>query len=351
MLKQLQGICHRLEDGEALVQATIIKHAGSTPRSVGSKMFVRRDGSVIGSIGGGLVEFEMQKLAREIFETGKARIETVDLSGEDAATTDKMICGGRLELLLEYLSAEPEESRAFRKLVTALQEGKKGYLIKALDTKGDSVSEMERCLVRRDSVVLGSFTGPESWIPVLTGEADRKKCPVIASVEGKRFFVEPTFLPGTVYLFGAGHVSRPVAELATTVEFQTVILDDRSDFANKERFPGADRIIVIPSYENLFSGLDIDRDSYLVIVTRGHMHDKTVLEQSLRTKAGYIGMIGSKRKQHLLYEELLGKGFTADDLKRVHNPIGLDIHAETPEEIAVSIVAQLIMVRSQIGIA
>ena len=351
MLKQLQGICHRLEDGEALVQATIIKHAGSTPRSVGSKMFVRRDGSVIGSIGGGLVEFEMQKLAREIFETGKARIETVDLSGEDAATTDKMICGGRLELLLEYLSAEPEESRAFRKLVTALQEGKKGYLIKALDTKGDSVSEMERCLVRRDSVVLGSFTGPESWIPVLTGEADRKKCPVIASVEGKRFFVEPTFLPGTVYLFGAGHVSRPVAELAATVDFQTVILDDRSDFANKERFPKADRIIVIPSYENLFSGLDIDRDSYLVIVTRGHMHDKTVLEQSLRTKAGYIGMIGSKRKQHLLYEELLGKGFTADDLKRVHNPIGLDIHAETPEEIAVSIVAQLIMVRSQIGIA
>jgi xanthine dehydrogenase accessory factor len=351
MLKQLQGICHRLEDGEALVQATIIRHAGSTPRSVGSKMFVRRDGSVIGSIGGGLVEFEMQKLAREIFETGKARIETVDLSGKDAATTDKMICGGRLELLLEYLSAEPEESRAFRKLVIALQEGKKGYLIKALDTKGETVSQMERCLVRRDSVVLGSFPDCESLIPVLTGEADRKKCPVIASVEGKRFFVEPTFLPGTVYLFGAGHVSRPVAELASTVGFQTVILDDRSDFANTERFPKADRIIVIPSYENLFSGLDIDRDSYLVIVTRGHLHDKTVLEQSLRTKAGYIGMIGSKRKQHLVYGELHGKGFTEDDLKRVYNPIGLDIHAETPEEIAVSIVAQLIMVRSQIGVA
>jgi xanthine dehydrogenase accessory factor len=128
-----------------------------------------------------------------------------------------------------------------------------------------------------------------------------------------------------------------------------VVLDDRSDFANKERFPKADRIIVIPSYENLFSGLDIDQDSYLVIVTRGHLHDKTVLEQSLRTKAGYIGMIGSRRKQHLVYEELLEKGFTEDDLKRVHNPIGLDIHAETPEEIAVSIVAELISARSRIG--
>lgn len=347
MLKQLQGICHRLEDGEDLVQATIIKHAGSTPRSVGSKMFVRRDGSIIGSIGGGLVEFEMQKKARTVFDTRKARIEPFDLTGEGAATTDQMICGGRLEFLIEYLPADPASSREFRKLITAIQEGNKGYLIKSLDTKGDTVSEMERCLVRRDTVVLGNFPGPDSWIPLLTAESSRKKSPVIAVVEGKRFFVEPTVPPGTVYLFGAGHVSRPVAELASMVEFQTVILDDRADFANKERFPKADQIIVIPSYENLFAGMDIDRDSYLVIVTRGHLHDKTVLEQSLRTKAGYIGMIGSKRKQHLLYEELLGKGFSKEDLERVHNPIGIDIHAETPEEIAVSIVAQLIDARAR----
>lgn len=347
MLKQLQGICHRLEDGEDLVQATIIKHAGSTPRSVGSKMFVRRDGSIIGSIGGGLVEFEMQKKARTVFDTRKARIEPFDLTGEGAATTDQMICGGRLEFLIEYLPADPASSREFRKLITAIQEGNKGYLIKSLDTKGDTVSEMERCLVRRDTVVLGNFPGPDAWIPLLTAESSRKKSPVIAVVEGKRFFVEPTVPPGTVYLFGAGHVSRPVAELASMVEFQTVILDDRADFANKERFPKADQIIVIPSYENLFAGMDIDRDSYLVIVTRGHLHDKTVLEQSLRTKAGYIGMIGSKRKQHLLYEELLGKGFSKGDLERVHNPIGIDIHAETPEEIAVSIVAQLIDARAR----
>ncbi len=349
MLKQLQGVCHMLEGGEDLVQATIIKHAGSTPRSVGSKMFVRRDGSIIGTIGGGLVEFEMQKLAREIFDSRKARIVTVDLTGEDAATTDQMICGGRLEFLVEYLAATPGSAKEMRELVTSLQEGKKGYLIKALDTRGDTASRMEYCLVRRDKPELGSFPGAESSIPRLTGESARKKSSVVVSLEGNRFFVEPTFLPGTVYLFGAGHVSRPVAELASTVDFRTVVLDDRAEFANNERFPKADRVIVIPSYENLFEGLEIERDSYLVIVTRGHLHDKTVLEQSLRTKAGYIGMIGSKRKQHLLYEELLGKGFTEDDLKRVHNPIGLDIHAETPEEIAVSIVAQLILVRSQIG--
>jgi len=349
MLKQLQGICHRLEEGEDLVQATITRHAGSTPRSVGSKMFVRRDGSIIGSVGGGLVEFEIQKLAREIFNTRKAQIISVDLTGEDAATTDQMICGGKLEFLVEFLAGEPVSSREFRKLITAIQEGKKGYLIKALDTKGDTVPEMERCLVRNNQPVLGSFPGPESWIPLLTAESIRKKSPVIATVEGKRFFVEPTVLPGALYIFGAGHVSRPVAELASMVEFQTIVLDDRADFANKERFPKAERIIVLPSYENLFAGLDVDQDSYLVIVTRGHLHDKTVLQQALRTNAGYIGMIGSKRKQNLLYNELMEKGFTREDLERVHNPIGIDIHAETPEEIAISIVAQLIDARWRLG--
>ncbi|HOP40253.1 MAG TPA: XdhC family protein [Geobacteraceae bacterium] len=349
MLKQLQAICHLLEDGEDLVQATIIKHAGSTPRSVGSKMFIRRDGSCIGSIGGGIVEYEMQKLAREIFDTRKARIEDFDLSGEGAATTDQMICGGKLEFLLEFLSSDSESSTAMRRLVTSLQEGGKGYLIKALDTKENTASRMEYCLVRKNKIVLGDLSENETCLSQLTDESAKNKSPVIASLEGKRYFVEPSFLPGVVYIFGAGHVSRPVAELASMVDFRTVVLDDREDFANKERFPKADQIIVIPSYDDLFSGLEIGTDSYLVIVTRGHMHDKTVLEQSLRTPAGYIGMIGSRRKQRLVYDELLENGFSEDDLKRVHNPIGIEIRAETPEEIAVSIVAELIKARAEIG--
>lgn len=349
MLKQLQGICHILEDGEDLVLATIIMHAGSTPRSVGSKMFVRRDGSIIGSIGGGLVEFETLKIAREIFESSKARIESVELSGEDAAATDKMICGGRLEILLEFISGAPENAREYRSLVTALQSGKKGFLIKALDTKGGSARQMEWCLVQKDAVVMGGFSAGNADISKLTEEAVKRKAPVIATEDVMRYFVEPTFLPGTVFLFGAGHVSRPVAELSTMVDFRTVVLDDRSEFANSERFPKADEIKVISSFDKVFDTLDIDRDSYLVIVTRGHMNDKTVLEGALRTGAGYIGMIGSRRKQHLVYEELMGKGFSEDDLKRVYNPIGMDINAETPEEIAVSIVAELIQVRSRIG--
>ncbi|HEX9023580.1 MAG TPA: XdhC/CoxI family protein [Geobacteraceae bacterium] len=346
MIKQLQSICHLLEEGEDLVLATVIGHSGSTPRSVGTKMVVRPGGAVIGTIGGGLVEFHAQKLARQVFNTGRALTETVEFTGADAAATDQMICGGKMEILLELLLADPDNVREMKELILLLQKRHKGFLIKTVDTTGEMVRRMPWCLVQGKEVTLGNFPWPDTMLADVTAEAARAKHPLVVVREEKRFFVEPTILPGTVYLFGAGHVSRPVAELAHMVDFCTVVLDDRPDFANSDRFPNADGINVISSFHQAFDGLEIDRDSYLVIVTRGHLHDKTVLEQALKTKAGYIGMIGSKRKRDLIYRELLDKGFTSVDLGRVHAPIGLAIDAETPEEIAVSILAELIQVRA-----
>jgi xanthine dehydrogenase accessory factor len=349
MIKLLQSICHLLEEGEELVLATVIGNSGSTPRSVGTKMVVRRSGAIIGTIGGGLVEFHAQKLAREVFESGKALTEAVEFSGADAAATDQMICGGRMEILLELIIADAENLKEIKDLIVALQKGRRGFLIKLLDTKVEGVRRMECCLVHNDSVTLGTVPCPGSLISSLTCEAARAKQPVAVTMEGKRYFVEPTVLPGTVYLFGAGHVSRPVAELASLVDFRTVVLDDRAEFANAERFPRAEQLNVTPSFSHSFEGLEIDRDSYVVILTRGHLHDKTVLELALKTAAGYIGMIGSRRKRDLIYQELLTKGFSKTDLERVHAPIGLAIGAETPEEIAVSIVAELIQARAEMG--
>jgi xanthine dehydrogenase accessory factor len=152
---------------------------------------------------------------------------------------------------------------------------------------------------------------------------------------------------GDVYIFGAGHVGAALAHLAAYVNFRVIALDDRAEFVSKEKLPDADLAIVLDSFDNTLQDLGIGEDSYLVIVTRGHLHDKTVLEQALRTKAGYIGMIGSRRKIGLIYQNLLSDGFSRSDLERVHAPIGLDIGGETPEEIAVSIVAQLIEFRDK----
>jgi xanthine dehydrogenase accessory factor len=150
----------------------------------------------------------------------------------------------------------------------------------------------------------------------------------------------------TAYIFGAGHVGACVAHLASYVNFKVVIVDDREEFACSTNVPEADQIHVV-DFQNASSRLVLDEDSYVVIVTRGHAHDKTVLTQALRTNAEYIGMIGSRRKIKLIFESLLMEGFTRDDLQRVHAPIGLPIGGETPQEIGVSIVAQMIELRNR----
>ena len=160
--------------------------------------------------------------------------------------------------------------------------------------------------------------------------------------------LEPIFSEPTVYLFGAGHVSQQIAPLAKRVQFKVVVIDDREMFANRERFPEADEVIV-SEFETCFEQLQIDDSSYIVIVTRGHLYDGFVLEQAVKTDARYIGMIGSKKKIHILYQNLMKKGIPKETLDRVYAPIGLDINSETPEEIAVSIVAQLIKVRGELG--
>jgi xanthine dehydrogenase accessory factor len=134
--------------------------------------------------------------------------------------------------------------------------------------------------------------------------------------------------------------------LAKRVQFKVVVIDDREMFANRERFPEADEVIV-SEFEKCFDRLAIDESSYVVIVTRGHLYDGFVLEQAIKTNARYIGMIGSKRKIGALYENLMKTGIPKEALERVHAPIGIDINSETPEEIAVSIVAELIKVRGK----
>jgi len=159
-------------------------------------------------------------------------------------------------------------------------------------------------------------------------------------------FVEPVLAPPTLYIFGAGHVSRAISKVATLAGFQTVIIDDRPDYANAKRFPEASEIIA-DFFENVFVRIRPSEFSYLVIVTRGHKEDFSVLRWAIQTPARYIGLIGSKRKIRTLFGRLEEEGFDPELFKRVTAPIGLDIGAITAEEIAVAFVAEIIAVRRQ----
>lgn len=341
-----QSMLRLFEQGESFVQATILTQSGSAPRTAGAKMVIRADQSFLGTIGGGLVEAKVQELAREVFNNKQTVIKEYNLSGSLAGQMD-MICGGRLEVLIEHMDASNSQlQRIYQDVVTAIEKRKKVVLVTPL--VNSSNDDSQSFLVREDYSVAGTFAGPTEWLETFASQASGRY-PQVITLAGQRFLVEPISTYGTVYIFGAGHVSQKLALLTSLVDFRTVVLDDRQEFANRERFATADEVVVLKSFEQCLDNLEIEPDSYLVIVTRGHAFDKTVLAQALRTKARYIGMIGSKRKRDAIYHALREEGFSDKDINRVYSPIGIGIDAETPEEIAVSITAEIIKIRAGQG--
>lgn len=342
----INAILPILEQGAPVVLATVISKSGSAPCLAGSKMVILGDGTSLGSIGGGVLEAEGRKQALQVFENSVSRIFTFDLSGRDAASMS-MICGGRVTVFVELIESNPVNLDVFRALRDALQGDEKCFTVSDLGGINGEIREISRCLVHQDGRLSGTFLHPQSRLTALAEYAHRSIYPALVTLERRRFMIERCYTPSTVYIFGAGHISQQLAQLTANISFQTVTLDDREEFANAKRFPTANEVIVLDSFDNCMAGLEVGPDSYVVIATRGHTHDRTVLEQALRSDAGYIGMLGSRKKMLDIRKDLLAKGFCEDQLDRIHCPIGIKIDAETAAEIAVSIVAELIQFRAR----
>ena len=341
MKKLIQQICTSLGDGQDLVLVTISSQSGSTPRLAGAKMIILRDGRISGTIGGGLVEAKAMEEAATCFATRGSLRRDFDLDNGNAATTD-MICGGRLELFLEYIGVNEANRRVFDDLLTAVHSGRRVALVSQLnDGNGPALRFVvdHRGATSRDDL-------PESLLAAVKQARSSTSASNLIEHQDQSYLLSSFSVAGTVYLLGAGHVAACTAEAAARVGFRVVVMDDRSEFANRERFPQADTIKVLPSFADCFHGFEIDGDAYLVIVTRGHMHDMEVLDQALQTKAGYIGMIGSRKKRNAIYTKLRDRGVSEAQLEQVRCPIGTAIEADTPEEIAVSIVGELIYQRA-----
>jgi xanthine dehydrogenase accessory factor len=339
MQQIIREMSNQVSGSEPFVLATVVTRNGSAPRSAGAKMLVRADGSITGSVGGGKLEAQVLELAAEVMKNHAAAVNEFHFTGKDASTMD-MICGGRVEVLVEWLDAR---APAITKLVQALQgladSHQKGWLI----TRLPGGAETERhAVVSAEQVLTGDLP---YGLDLKSVQAAR--LPAMMKSGQQDCLIEPVYISGTVYIFGAGHVSRSLAEFTHAVGFWTVVVDDRPEFANRQRFLCADKIIVPRNFAAALDGIVIDADSYIIIVTRGHLHDQIVLAQALKTPAGYIGMIGSRRKCDLIFQDLLKSGYTSEDIRRVYAPIGLPIEAETPEEIGVSITAELIKVRAE----
>ncbi len=328
-----------LEQGEDFAWTAILVTHGSSPRHTGASMLVRVDGSISGTIGGGPLEATCIAQAVDAIRTHSNRLVQFD-SAELG-----MACGGGGRVLIESVQAgRPGTADLLRAIVRLWELGTRGWLVTSVPQEQGLDAPIRRCLVHSDGSVTGEPVCEPEDLQVLAergGTYDR-----LLADDPARIHIQSIGANGKAYVFGAGHCSHSLVPVLSALAFFTVVVDDRSDFASRERFPTADQIHIPRSFDNAVAPLSVDEDSYLVIVTRGHNHDRSVLAQALRTPAAYIGMIGSKKKVAATFAALSEEGFSKDELARVHAPIGLPIGAETPEEIAISIAAELIQVRA-----
>jgi xanthine dehydrogenase accessory factor len=334
-----------LSQGRGFVLATIIHQQGSAPRTSGTRMLITPEQEIFGTIGGGLLEAKAMQAAARMDARKPARILTFDLSNHDAAKME-MICGGLVQVLLDYVPATDENRTLFNGWLEALSQGRRAMMVSIVAGDEAHIAKIDHILISDHQQLPDDLKLPPGPREKLASVLSCASHVQVLRGEGGLVVVDPGQIAPTLYIFGGGHVAQPTAHLAAMTGFAVVVLDDRGEFAAASRFPEAAAVRVISTFDKAFEGLVVNKDSYIIIVTRGHLHDKVVLAQALKTPAAYIGMIGSRRKRDTIYQSLLEEGYTRDDIARVNSPIGLTIGADTPEEIGVSIAAELIAVRA-----
>ena len=336
----------QMDSGSPAVLISVTNLEGSTPRHDGTKMLVGAGGNPYGTIGGSLIEAAAVKEAIRVLASGESRFMNFQLDGKDASAPG-MICGGRAEIFLDYLAPSKENRDFAEGFQRAIITGKDFFILTQYRINDDKIETAGHGLIDTECNALPGGTIQADVVEKLKPELHNISTISVMTVGNTQIIVDRIRKMKTVYCFGGGHVAVPTVHLAALVGFRVIVLDDREDFANSTRFPEAMKTVVLKDYTDVMGELDIDEDSFIVIVTRGHKYDREVLEQALATKAGYIGMISSRRKREEIYKALMTAGAKQERLDFVHSPIGIDIGGETPEEIAVSIIAELIKVRSE----
>ena len=324
-----------LESRRDAVLCTILATSGSSPRGAGSRMLVTIGGEPMGTIGGGTVELAAIQQAREALHARQSLVKGYRLAPNEVEDIG-MICGGAVTVYFQFWDhADARALETLRAIVALLLGDESAWLVCRI-----SEGAMSRMGVYDEAHGLRFFDEPLELAPLLKTRA--------VYVKGEpSYYAEPIKLAGKVYLFGGGHVGQALVPVLARVGFEVVVFDNREKLARASVFPQAQRV-VLGDYGDIGASVRLTKDDYVVIMTPGHQADFEVLRQALRTKATYVGCIGSRRKVAATREKLLAAGLCQADVERVHSPIGLAIGAETPEEIAISVAAEMIAHRASL---
>ena len=347
MKEVIQEAVKLLEEGQPCVLATVVRTKGSTPQKSGAMLLVRDDGSGLGTLGGGCVEGDIWFAAQEILRNhGGPEFKDYFLN-EDIAARDGLVCGGTMYFYLEPLWEAGDFADVGQELLDAYNGGEPVALATVVNVPPGAPGLGAKLLLRTGGQVSGTLGDPEldqRAMDLCRQVADVGNIESFITDTGVEVFIEGFTTPPTLVMVGGGHVGKATADLATTLGYRVVVVDDRPEFSNSERFPYADETVVTP-YEDWSSKVSLNVNTFIVVATRGHRYDDMALESALNTRARYIGLMGSRRKSLMIYQRLLQQGVTLDRLREVKSPIGLDIGALTPEEIAVSVMSEIIMTR------
>ncbi|MFQ5734944.1 MAG: XdhC family protein [Planctomycetaceae bacterium] len=333
----------------------LVETRGSTPQKAGATMLVFSDGSQTGTLGGGCVEAEVKRKALRLLDQGRRKILTFQLDG-DYGWDDGLICGGRMSMLVDPL--RPGEDGSYYAALGELSADDCGCTEAVIfdPEKAGAGAAGDRYLIDpAGEIVARRVDGNAKVPPISENSGNLVPAALFANLRNLKDRPRPYVVAGISYLprlkrcrlviVGGGHVGQKVAGLAAEADFDIWVVDDREQFCNADRFPVAKRLIV-SDVDSALSSLEVDENTFCIIVTRGHNHDEEALYHLAEKPAAYVGMIGSRRKIKLIYEDLLREGVTREALERVHAPLGFNIGSQTVPEIAVSIVAELIACRN-----
>lgn len=353
-----QRLLDELQKGRSLVLATIVATQGSSPQVPGVSALFSADGLLIGTLGGGVLEARAQEKAIESLEKEESCLTKFSLYA-DIASTNEAICGGEAYILFDVQTQEHKET--FSLLIESLSNRHPGILVNMINRTREDRVKISRSWMEKDQIfgeeaerhdvplqeeIKEAFEAGKPIFMPFKKETEEKGAMYEADQE-RLLYLEPLHPLSHLIIAGAGHVGQAVAQLGSLLDFEVTVIDDRPEFANKDRLPEVDHIIVEDIGQTI-TNLPKTEDSYYVIVTRGHSHDAEALKACIGSDVAYIGMIGSARKIALMRKNFLDQDWaTPSQFDRVHAPIGIDIQSKTVQEIAVSICAELVLIRNK----
>jgi xanthine dehydrogenase accessory factor len=332
-----------LAGDSAVTLATLVAASGSTSKKVGAKMVVGESGRLIGGVTiGGCVDAQVVEAADEIINTGGRRLLSISLD-DDEAFEIGLTCGGTVDVLLERIA--PRNGRdivadAHRAAHRSIESGSAAVIVTPLDGSAAALVVTETG-ARYGS--LGETTLDDAAVSIADDVLRRGSR--VETVGDRRFFFDRQAPPMTLVVVGAGQIAMSLTRMARELDMRSVVIDGRERYATRERFPDADEIRVgMPS--DIVTEIAPNQRVAVVLVAHDYKYELPVLRQLLRAPVGYIGMLGSKKRGAAVRELLREEGFTDDELARVHTPIGLDLGGKSPPEVALSILAEVVAVRS-----